>query len=139
MQTSDLLALAHDHGHSVYTMPLTANKAFAIEDRGKCYIAIRDSLTQTQKKEALAHELGHCEYGGFYYADSPVSLRAKCEAKATRWATIALMPLDELRAAIRAGNTELWQLAEVFGVSPRFVEQALIQYAHMGLTVQEDT
>ena len=46
---------------------------------GQCYIALDPSLSDTQQRVRLAHELGHCETGSFYNRYSPYDLRERCE------------------------------------------------------------
>ena len=129
MQTNDLYQLAEEHNHDVVTMHLKESSAFAIEDDNHvCHIAISDKLSGIEEKEALAHELGHCENGGFYNYYSPYEIRSKCEAKANRWSYFHLIPFDKLREAINKGCSSIWELAEHFDVSPEFAANTLRFY-----------
>ena len=67
--------------------------------------------TQVEKKECLAHELGHVETGAFYNVDSPCDIRGKHENKANKWAIQHLISESELDEAIANGYTEIWSLA----------------------------
>ena len=60
------------------SMPVCGANAIAIDPA-----KIKSAADETYK---LAHELGHCEYGGFYNAKSPLDLRGKREYKADVWA-----------------------------------------------------
>ena len=81
-----------------------------------------------QEKEALAHELGHCEYGGFYNRYSRYDIRAKAERRADKWAFAKLVPYGQLVQAVRHGVTEVWDLAELFDVSCEFMQRAIAYY-----------
>ena len=81
-----------------------------------------------QEKEALAHELGHCEYGGFYNRYSKYDIRAKAERRADKWAFARLVPYGRLMQAVRHGVTEVWDLAELFDVSCEFMQRAIAYY-----------
>lgn len=77
----------------------------------------------------LAHEIGHCETGSFYNIYSPFDLKEKCERKANKRAAEILMPLNEVRHALRRGITSAWALAEYFEVTEDFATMALEIYA----------
>lgn len=76
----------------------------------------------------LAHEIGHCETGAFYNIYSLFDLKSKCERKANKRAVEILMPLDEVRHAMRKGYRTAWALAEWFEVTQSFAEMALAIY-----------
>lgn len=71
----------------------------------------------------LAEELGH------HYTSTGNNLPVKCsnyrqeisisraEYQARKWAALELMPLDMVKKALTAGITEVWELAEEFGVT----------------------
>lgn len=102
------------------SMPVCGANAIAIDPR-----KIKSAADETYK---LAHELGHCEYGGFYNAKSPLDLRGKREYKADVWAVQKVLPFEELRKAILDGIREKWELAEYFGVPEDFISFALTYY-----------
>ena len=87
----DLYNLAVDHGHTIDFFPLNG-KALAIENEGRCYIALQPGMTEIDETEALAHELGHCEYGGFYSRYTAVDTIQRHEKKADKWAFLHLLP-----------------------------------------------
>ena len=128
MEISDLYKLAREHRHNIRVLSLKESPSFAVEDSiGQCHIAISDELTEPNRKVHLAHELGHCEYGGFYNYHSPYELRSRSEAKANRWAYLNLVPLDEIREALPL-NDNLWDLADHFNVTPEFMQKCLKFY-----------
>ncbi len=115
-------------GHELLYVPLSALPSFSIEDREGAHIFLSRSLCGVQEKEALAHELGHCEYGGFYNRYSRYDIRAKAERRADKWAFAKLVPYGQLVQAVRHGVTEVWDLAELFDVSCEFMQRAIAYY-----------
>lgn len=84
--------------------------------------------TQSELKAALAHEIGHIDSGAFYSDRTPFETRARCEYKADKRAAQMLIPIAQLRYALKHGYTEAWQLAELFDVPERFIKRALLIY-----------
>lgn len=95
-----------------------------------CIIAIDPHKVKSAAdlKVKSAHELGHCLTGSFYNADCPVVPRGRCERRATVWAVKNTVSLRRLRAAMRDGATEVWELAEHFGVTEEFMVEVLKYY-----------
>lgn len=77
----------------------------------------------------LLHEEGHFATGTFYQLDSPYTLRQHQENLADRYVFEKYFPPERLRAAMRAGYTEPWQLAEYFDLPQPYIEQLLDYYA----------
>lgn len=90
------------------------------------WIAIdtRKIKTKAEEKTTLAHEVGHCETGSFYNIHSPFDVRGKHERRANIWSYRKLVPHDELRAAVKRGITEIWELAEYFDVPCEYMQKA---------------
>lgn len=108
-------------------------ECFSIMDSdGDCAIVINPFMLKnsTDEKVKLAHELGHCETGAFYYGYSPLQLREQCEFRANLWAIKKLIPKDELQKAVKNGIIELWDLAEYFDVSEDFIKKAIEYYRY---------
>ena len=93
--------------------------------------------TNTDEKEQLAHELGHCMLGAFYTGSSPLELRAQKEYRANKWAIEKLIPFAELFEACKNGIIEIWDLAEYFEVSETFVKNAFTLYESRFIEFQE--
>lgn len=127
MTNMELLHIADQKGHSVRYENLPKIQSLSLE-AGCCYIGIDKHLSGTQEKEHLAHELGHCEYGGFYNRHSKYDIRAKAERRADKWAFSRLVPYGQLMQAVRNGVTEVWELAELFDVSCEFMHRAIKYY-----------
>ena len=124
----DLYGIAERRGHVVVCESLTETPSFSLQTNKRCYIAIDQRLNVQQEREALAHELGHCEYGGFYNRYSKYDIRAKAERRADKWAFARLVPYGRLMQAVRHGVTDVWELAELFDVSCEFIHRAIAYY-----------
>ncbi len=124
----DLYGIAERRGHVVICESLTETPSLSLQTNKRCYIAIDQRLNVQQEREALAHELGHCEYGGFYNRYSKYDIRAKAERRADKWAFARLVPYGRLMQAVRHGVTEVWDLAELFDVSCEFMQRAIAYY-----------
>ncbi|MBR6789770.1 MAG: hypothetical protein IKM31_02740 [Oscillospiraceae bacterium] len=55
------------------------------------------------------------------------------EYRAASWVVHHLIPCDELLEAIEFGCTEVWQLAEYFGVSEDLILDAVKVYRNKGM------
>lgn len=111
-------------------LPLSSLDALSIEHKEQYAIVLDPNKIESSADEntKLAHELGHCLYGGFYSSTTPLYTREKHEYKANVWAVKFLVPWDELREAVHNGITELWELAEYFSVTEAFINLALEYY-----------
>lgn len=111
-------------------LPLSSLDALSIEHKEQYAIVLDPSKIESSADEntKLAHELGHCLYGGFYSSTTPLYTREKHEYKANVWAVKFLVPWDELREAVHNGITAPWELAEYFSVTETFIELALEYY-----------
>ncbi|MEG2653350.1 MAG: ImmA/IrrE family metallo-endopeptidase [Ruthenibacterium sp.] len=129
MTTTELYQYAAQHDVQVYFFPLPETGSLSLPMGEVCCIGI-DSAPMTQSEEGvrLAHELGHCRYAGFYSRSAPYEVRERIEHKAEVWQIRKQVPLTELRAALRDGCTELWQLAEQFELPEKEMEKALFYY-----------
>lgn len=125
---NDLYGIAEKRGHVVVCESLTETPSLSLQTNKRCYIAIDQRLNVQQEREALAHELGHCEYGGFYNRYSRYDIRAKAERRADKWAFTRLVPYGRLIQAVRHGVTEVWDLAELFDVSCELMQRAIAYY-----------
>ena len=92
--------------------------------------------TQVEKKECLAHELGHVETGAFYNVDSPCDVRQKHENRADKWAIKHLISESKLDEAIANGYTEIWSLAEYFDVTEDFMKKVVCWYTYGNLDTE---
>ena len=84
----------------------------------------------------MGHELGHCITGSFYNIHTAVDCRQRHENRADKWAIHTLIPVDALDDAIAHGCTEIWDLAEHFGVTEDFMRKAVCYYVHGNIAAE---
>lgn len=124
----------------VYWFPLDRAESLSAMDKdGACYIAMDPWCLRTlsEEKTKLGHEIGHCATGSFYNENAALDIRRKHENRADKWAIKKLVPKRELDAAVADGCTELWDLAERFGVTEDFMRKAVCWYRYGNLAVEE--
>ena len=112
---------------------LSKREALSIMDLdGECFIAIDPQRisSETDERNKLAHELGHCITGSFYNPYSDYDCRQYHENRADKWAIQHLIPVEDLDDAVASGCTEIWDLAERFGVTEEFVRKTVCYYVH---------
>ena len=112
---------------------LSKREALSIMDLdGECFVALDPSRisSETDERNKLAHELGHCITGAFYNEYSGYDCRQYHENRADKWAIRELIPVEELDDAVAMGRAEIWELAEHFGVAEEFIKKAVCYYVH---------
>ena len=135
----DLYHIAKEKNIVVDHLALLKREALSVMDRdGECFIAIDPTKIHSENEERnkLAHELGHCITGSFYNRYSDFDCRQRHENRADKWAVKQLIPVDELDAAVAEGCTEIWDLAERFGVTEEFARKAVCYYVHGNLAAE---
>lgn len=121
----DLLDFAEARGYRVDTRIMTA-PAFSVKTpSGLCGICINSE--KMHDAETIAHEIGHCETDSFYTALTPCETVGRCEARAEHWAIKKLAPKSEIRRLMKE-HRETWEIAEILGVSDRFLAEAMEYY-----------
>ena len=128
MEIINLYNIAEKSGISVNFFPLKENKGIYLEIDGKEYIALSNKCSTADEKVVLAHELGHCLTGGGYDLESGSLMRIRLEKMAERWAIERLVPLCELKTAIKQGDEAIPDLAERFGVTEGFMNKVFEHY-----------
>lgn len=138
MTTASLYAYARRNGHSVFQRKLNrVNSLSVLLEDGSCVIGIdRSAMTAEQEKTQLAHEIGHCETGSFYSRYVKVDSRQRHENRADKWAIRKLIPVEKLDTAVAEGHTELWDLADYFGVTEEMMRKAVCLYTHGNLATE---
>ena len=124
-------------GVFAYPLPETGSLSYMAED-GTCFIGMDDSVRDgdVQERVHLGHELGHCVTGSFYNIHAAVDCRRRHENKADKWAVQTLIPVEELDNAIAEGCTEVWELAERFGVTEEFIRKTVCYYVHGNMAAE---
>ena len=139
MEVSCLYELAEQQNIEVIECSLPQSGSLSIMDEnGKCYIGIDESVMDGDALERvhMAHELGHCVTGSFYSIDTAIDCRQRHENRADKWAVKRIIPVDELDDAVADGYTEIWELAEKFGVPEPFMRKAVCLYVHGNLATE---
>lgn len=119
-----------------YPMPQCGSMSLSTE--GGCVIGMDSSVCDhgAQERVHLSHELGHCLTGSFYNGYTPFDVRRRHENRADKWAVRALIPARELDKAIASGHTQMWELAEHFGVTEEFLRKAVCLHVHGNLATE---
>lgn len=133
METRDLYQYAKKKQIEVldYSMPYCGSMS-VMDESGKCFIGIDEAAMDGDavEKVHLAHELGHCETGSFYSIHTAVDSRQRHENRADKWAIQHLITERALDEAVADGCTEIWELAERFGVTEQFMRKTMCYYVH---------
>ena len=124
----ELYEYAEQQGYDVYWYNLDCDGLESISvmrvSDCKCFIAI-DPFTLLSDADELVkglHEIGHCDTGSFY------NEYAACD--------IRRLSADDLDQAVADGHTDLWDLAEYFGVTEDFMRKAVCWYTHGNLATE---
>lgn len=116
-------------GSGIYNLKGKCDSVLIYKDgRYGIFLDIDKIRTLVQEKEAVSHEWAHIQTGTTYPINaSPITI-AQAERRADKAQIKKLIPKDELDAALADGRTSLWELAELFGVSERFMKRAVTWY-----------
>ncbi len=132
-ELGDLYGLAEENNISVDCFELRKRESLSImEPDGQCYIAIDPGKIKDERDERskLAHELGHCLTGSFYNQYAAIDSRQRHENKADKWAAQNLVTEDQLDEAVASGHTEIWDLADVFGLDISLMRKVVCWYTY---------
>lgn len=139
MELGALYDLAEQENIGVIRFPMAINGSMSVmDDNGACYIGMDDAVRDggIQERVHLIHELGHCVTGSFYNRYAAIDSRQRHENRADKWAVKKLLPVEALDDAIAEGCTEVWELAERFGVTEEFVRKAVCYHVHGNLAAE---
>lgn len=117
-------------GVEVFSCPLSNFEAVA-EPSG--YLGINSAKIQSeeQEREILIHEEGHFATNTFYQLDSPYTVREHQENVASRYGYKKYYSVEKILLLMEDGYTEVWQLAEQFGVNQKYVREMLEYYTQV--------
>ena len=129
----ELYLLADENDICVISHEMSDAKSMSVQIDDDCFIGIDPFalVNDAEERVKLAHELGHCLYGGFYNIYSQCDIIEKHEQAADKWAIKKLIPKDELEKAFEQGYTEIWELAEYFEVTEDFMIKAAKLYGYL--------
>ena len=139
MEIQNLYTFARQQNIEVIPYPMEKNVSMSVmREDGVCFIGMDDSVRDgsVQERVHLGHELGHCATGSFYSIHTAIDCRQRHENRADKWAIQALIPVEELDTAIAEGCTEVWELAERFGVTEDFIRKTVCYYVHGNLAAE---
>ena len=134
-----LYDLAAQQNIEVLSYPMAENGSMSVMlEGGRCFVGMDDSVLDgsAQERVHLGHELGHCVTGSFYNRYAAIDSRQRHENRADKWAVKKLIPVEALDDAIAEGCTEVWELAERFGVTEEFVRKAVCYHVHGNLAAE---
>lgn len=134
-----LCLIAEKNDVPIVSFSLPTIGSVALQDGlDRCFIGMDEAvITNTcDKCVRLAHELGHCATGSFYNIYAARDIRQKHENKADKWAVENTIHVDDLDAAIADGYTEIWSLAEHFGVTEDFMKMVICWYTYGNLSTE---
>ena len=134
-----LLDYAEDQEIDVDWFPMKRASSLSIplgEDHYGIAIDTQKIGSHPELVHKLAHELGHCMTGSFYNRYSDFDCRQRHENRADKWAVKHLIPVEDLDDAVASGCTEIWELAERFGVTEEFARKAVCYYVHGNLATE---
>ena len=86
--------------------------------------------TTAERYVALGHEKAHCDTGTLHSEHTPLITRERCEYRANKKSAYALVPLNELIDALESPWNSVYDLAEHFGVTDKFMRKVLNIYEH---------
>ncbi len=139
MELQNLYAFAKQQNIEVlpFSLPETGSLS-VMTDAGDCFIAMDDAIRDgdVQERVHLGHEIGHCVTGSFYNIHAAVDCRQRHENRADKWAVQNLIPVEELDNAIAEGCTEVWELADRFGVTEEFIRKTVCYYVHGNMAAE---
>lgn len=139
MEIQNLYDFAKQHNIGVFRFSLPETGSMShMTDSGDCCIGIDPAILDgnVQERVHLGHELGHCATGSFYSIYTAVDCRQRHENRADKWAVQTLIPVEDLDNAIAEGCTEVWELAERFGVTEDFIRKTVCYYVHGNLAAE---
>lgn len=134
-EIKQLYDAAEQQNIPVLSFPLPECGSVSVMEGQACAIGMDERVRDGSVLERvhLAHELGHCVTGSFYNIHAARDIRRRHENVADKWAVRRLVPVEQLDDAIASGCTELWELAEHFGVTEPFMRKAVCYYVHGNL------
>ena len=139
METIELYQEAEGSNIRVVVLDIPQTGSMCIQaESGRCYIGMDYGILpdEADRRVHLAHELGHCKTGAFYNRWAAQDVRRKHENQADKWAIEKVIPVNELDDAVAEGHTELWDLADHFGVTEDFMRKAICWYTYGNLATE---
>ena len=131
MTLSEIYDYAKAHDIAIYNFRFDTITAMSVPDN--IAIDYRRIQGERHEKEVVMHELSHNETGTFYGLQCPLETKERQEYRARKWAWMHLIPAEDLKQAVSAGYTELWELADYFDVPEEQIQEAISYYQENGM------
>lgn len=128
METNELYKIADKAGIKIDRFNLRRNRSLSVKLDNELFVGLDNNIMGVEERVCLAHEIGHCETMSFYNIYSPLDIRAKHERRANIWAIKAMIPYKSYLHALKIGCTEIYTLADYFGVTEDFMKKAVEYY-----------
>ena len=139
METIELYQEAEDSSIPIMVLDIPQTGSMCIQaESGRCYIGMDYGILpdEANRRVHLAHELGHCKAGAFYNRWAAQDVRRKHENRADKWAIQRMIPEDALDDAVADGCTDIYSLADRFGVTEDFMKKAVCWYTYGNLATE---
>lgn len=92
--------------------------------------------SRAEETSTVAHEAGHYATGTTHSLCSPFDLIEKHEYRADKWAVEHLVSADNLNNAVSNGHTEIWDLADYFGITENMMRKVICWYTYGHLATE---
>ncbi|MCI5500026.1 MAG: ImmA/IrrE family metallo-endopeptidase [Clostridiales bacterium] len=138
MDTLELYQDAQREDIPIIALDIPENGSMCVQGDLRCYIGVDYNVLEDEasKRVHLAHELGHCITGSFYNIWAARDVRQKHELRADKWAIERMIPVEALDQAVAEGYTDIWALADYFGVTEEFMRKAVCWHTHGNLDTE---
>lgn len=125
-ELSDFYAYCNENDVDVIPYDGAPSAGITIRDAGQYAIFLDFSKMRSVRslRGVCLHELGHVATGALHKICSPFELVERSEYRAKKWAAERFLTVEDFRSAFECGYTDLWQLAELFGLPEKDIEQA---------------
>ena len=129
VKTEEIFEEAESKGVEIFYGDFPAAQSVSVRNA----VGVDYGLMHTRKeKVAVAYGLGSNITGGFYTGNADALTIRRADYKTRKWTYNRLLPIEELKEAIRNGYTEPWELAEQFAVPEEYMDEALKYYTEHG-------
>ena len=102
----------------------------------RIFIDFDNVASSSEEAVIVAHEGGHAFTGATHKVCSPFDLVEKHEHKAWKWAVKNYISEEDLDNAVAEGYTDIYSLAEHFGVTEDFMRKVVCWYTHGNLATE---
>ncbi len=126
-QLSDFYDYCENNDVEVVLFDRLPAKAVTVRFHGCMSVGLNPTQLTTVRRirGAAYHESGHLHTGCLHKVSSPFQLVEQMEYRANADSARRYLPVEELRAAMRAGYADPWQLAEYFDLPEDDIKKAL--------------